>query len=404
MLRGRLTRLIAALALLVMMAAPTVANARAHAATDGGIPLYRHIFLIVLENHNYDKQIIGNPYAPHINHLAQTYGLATHYYGITHPSEPNYVAMIGGNYFGIQDDAAYTSTAGGVDHTIDQPSLAEQLTAAGLTWKAYQQSLPYPGYLGTAYPVDDPLYASKHNPFLNFASVQHESRAALRREIVPVGRLAADLRHDSVPSFSFITPDLCHDMHGGASECPYANNANDPNDPNNNKLVQTGDNYVQHLVRLIMRSTTWTEGNNAIVITWDENDNFDNPNSPDSYSGCCDANPGGGHVVTIVIGNHVNYGSGGITDSAPYNHYALLRTIQAAFGLGCLQHTCDTANVPLMTPLFAVGGQGGPGPTPTPELGSGELLATGLATFLAAAALYRRRRSRTVRKTGHPIA
>jgi len=343
-------------ALTLALALPAIASAHARpgatsAATS--IPRYQHIFLVVMENHDYSQQIIGNPYAPRINRLARTYGLATAYNGVTHPSEPNYVAMIGGSYFGIQDDAAYTSTAGGVDHTISQPSLADQLTAAGLSWKAYQQSLPYAGYLGTAYPVTDPVYQSKHNPFLNFASVQQASPAALQQEIVPDTQLALDLRTGTAPTFSFITPDVCHDMHGGATECPYADNADNPGDAHNNALVAAGDAYASGIIADIMASRTWTQGNNAIVLTWDENDNYDNPHAPDSYTGCCDAVQGGGHVATIVIANHLRYGPNGLQDNTPYNHYALLRTIQAAFGLGCLQHTCDTANVPLMTPLFA---------------------------------------------------
>jgi len=341
-------------ALIVALALPAAAQAHAR-PTPAVIPRYQHIFVIVMENHDYSQQIIDNPYAPRINRLARTYGLATAYNGVTHPSEPNYVALIGGAYFGIQDDAAYTATVGGVNHTIAQPSLADQLTAAGLTWKAYQQGLPYPGYLGTTYPATDPVYQSKHNPFLNFASVQQASPAALQQEIVPDTQLALDLRAGTAPNFSFITPDICHDMHGGATECPYADNANNPTDTHNNALVAAGDAYASGLITDIMASRTWTQGNSAIVLTWDENDNYDNPHAPQSYTGCCDAVQGGGHVATIVIANHLRYGTHGLTDPTPYNHYALLRTVQAAFGLGCLQHTCDTANVPLMTPLFATG-------------------------------------------------
>lgn len=311
------------------------------------IPRYQHIFVVVMENHNY-AQIIGNVHAPYINELAQQYALATHYDGVTHPSEPNYVALIGGNYFGIQNDGPYTT------NIVQAPSLADQLTAAGLTWKAYQQSLPYAGYLGTTYPTNDPLYASKHNPFLNFAGIQRASTAQLAQEIVPDTQLATDLAANRAPTFSFITPDLCHDMHGGATACPYADNADNPNDANDIALVSTGDEYVRSIVGAIVGSRTWQGGNDAIVVVWDENDNFDNPNSAESYEGCCDAVPGGGRVPAIVITNH-HSGRRAIKDATPYNHYALLRTIQAAFGLGCLAYTCDTANVPIMTPLFAAG-------------------------------------------------
>ncbi len=356
----RLTRiagLAAAFALVATTAAPGMVSAHERPVEGaGGIPAYQHIFVVVMENHNY-QQIIGNPHAPRINSLAQRYGLATHYYGITHPSEPNYVALIGGSNFGIQSDDPYSDTAGQasdhVNHTITASNLADQLEAAGLSWKSYQQSLPYPGYTGTYYPSSaNPLYASKHDPFLNFADIQ--TNPARLQKIVPDTQLFTDLQSDAVPNVSFIAPDQCHDMHGGAPTCPYANNADDPKDKNDIFLVQQGDAYVANLVDTITSSRTWKQGNNAIVVTWDENDNYDNRNDPASYTGCCDAPTphGGGQVVTIVIANHLHYGPHGIQDATPYNHYALLRTIQTAFRLGCVQYTCDTANVPLMTPLF----------------------------------------------------
>ncbi len=292
------------------------------------VPQYQHIFYLMLENHSYNE-IIGSPNAPQINALARANGLATSYYGVTHPSEPNYVAAIGGSYYGIQDDAPYNSTA---SHTISAPSIVDQLEGAGLTWKSYQQSLPSAGFTGTVYPdSSNALYASKHDPFLNFAHVQHNP--AELQNIVPETQLFTDLQSDTVPNFSFIAPDQCHDMHGIASCTGDA------------ALLQAGDAYVASVVSAITSSSVWAKGNNAIVITWDEND-F----NPTGVTGCCDANPGGGHVATIVIANH---GPRDVLDATPYNHYSLLKTIEDAFHLGCLQNTCDSANVKPMTPLFA---------------------------------------------------
>jgi phospholipase C len=327
----RLISCLAAAGALMMgtaVARPISAGAQEHPSFAGlGIPHYHHIFVIMMENHSYD-QVIGNRLAPHINALAQTYGLATAYYGVTHPSEPNYVASIGGDYFGIQDDAPYAT------HTIDAPSLASQLEAAGLSWKTYQQALPYAGYTGTRYPNTGPtLYASKHNPFLNFASVQ--SNPTELQKIVPDSQLATDLRIGQVPNLAYIVPDQCHDMHGTTGCADDAS------------LIPAGDAYVDDTVSLIMGSRVWREANNAIVVTWDEDD-F----SPTNL-GCCDANPGGGHVVTIVINNH---GPRAVQDSTPSNHYSLLQTIQDAFHLGCLRFTCDTANVRPLAALFTVDG------------------------------------------------
>ena len=325
----------AALAVVLAASVAVVGIASAHGANTAkagdaaGVPTYQHIFYVMMENHSY-SEIIGNTNAPVINQLAQQYGLATDYFGVTHPSEPNYVASIGGSFFGIQDDNPYTT------HTINGPSLASQLEGKGLTWKDYQQSLPFAGFTGTTFPSSSiALYASKHNPFLNFASVQN-SPAELAK-IVPDTQLFVDLLDGHVPNFSYIVPDQCHDMHG-TSACS-----------SDAQIVQAGDQYVSEVVSAIQHSQVWDRGNNAIVVTWDENDfSTDNPN------GCCDGLPGGGHVATIVITNH---GSRHIQDNTPFNHYSLLLTIQDAFHLGCLQNTCDSANVTPMVKLFSNGNQ-----------------------------------------------
>src|SRR5260370_31678576 len=156
------------------------------------IPRYQHIVEIMMENTSFST-IIGNPNAPQINALAREYGLATNYFGVTHPSEPNYMANIAGSNFGIQDDNQFYCTpalastdphcAGTtVDHTVVALTLADQLTAAGMTWRGYFQNLPPippTGLIMTGPNANGPysfkfpsdavaLYASKHNPFPNF--------------------------------------------------------------------------------------------------------------------------------------------------------------------------------------------------------------------------------------------
>jgi hypothetical protein len=340
-----------ALAGVAWMATPGVSSASTseHAA----IPHYQHIVEIMMENTSY-QTIIGNSSAPQLNALAGKYGLATNYYGVTHPSEPNYVANIAGSYFGIQDDNQFYCTpamastdpnCGGttVNHTVSAPNLADQLTAAGKTWKGYFQSLPpapAPGNLVTSgpnangpytfkYPSNsNALYASKHNPFINFTGTQGSLA-----NMVPDTQLATDLATSKLPNFSLVVPDQCHDMHGTGS-CTSTS-----------ALISAGDSYVGATVHSIMTSPQWGDGNNAIVITWDEDD-YSDAGLPGT--GCCGADPGGGHVVTIVITNH---GEHHITDNTAYNHYSLLRTMETAFGLPCLAHACDSV-VPRMTPLF----------------------------------------------------
>ncbi len=314
-----------------------VLSAGAHAASPPSVPHYDHIFLIVDENHGF-SQIIGDPAAPNINALANTYGLATSFFSVADPSAPNYVAMLGGNFFGIADDNAYYT------HTVNKPSLMSQLEAAHLTWKGYLQSLPYAGFRGICYPVKcngvpdlDPLYSAKHNGIPYFKSIQDSNTEF--GKIVPLQQLKGDLA-GGLPNFAYIIPDQCHDMHGAP---PWCNDSGNPGDPLDNQLVSVGDSFVKQTVDQITGSPFWSTGNNAIVITFDEGADGDT-------GGCCDANPGTGRIATIVIASH---GPRGLQDSTPYNHYSLLQTFQKAFGLGCLEFTCDTANVTPMAPLFA---------------------------------------------------
>jgi phospholipase C len=317
MLRLRLRTALAALGLLAAVAVAPIAT-----SAQSAVPTYQHIFVIVEENHSYN-QIIGNKSAPELNNLAQTYGVATNYYGTIHPSEGNYVAMVGGNTYSIEDDASYTT------HTTTNPSVAQQLEAAGLSWKGYFQSMPSPGFTGTCYPTDTCLYASKHNGFMNFAAIQNDP--AELAKLVPIDQLATDLASGNIPNFSFIVPDQCTDMHGLPSCSPKTEAAR----------VSVADSYAQGLVNEIMATSTWASSDNdAIVIIFDEGV---------SNQGCCDANPGGGNVLAVVVANH---GPRGVQDETAYNHYSLLATIEQAFGLGCLQLTCDTFNVVPMAPLF----------------------------------------------------
>src|SRR6516165_11302276 len=340
-----------AVAGVVWFAMPGASSA---STTNSAIPRYQHIVEIMMENTSYGT-IIGNSLAPNINTLANTYGLATDYFGVTHPSEPNYMANWAGDFFGVQDDNQFYCTpamattdpncAGTtVDHTVNAPTLGDQLTAAGKTWKGYFQDLPpipSTGVIMTGPNANGPytfkwpsntdaLYASKHNPFLNFTGTQ----TALAN-MVPDTQLGADLRRGVLANFSLVVPNQCNDMHGIAA-CS-----------DENTLISSGDSYVGTMVQTIMNSQVWRTGRNAIVITWDEDD-FSDQGNPGT--GCCGFDPGGGHVATIVI---TNQGEQHIIDNTPYNHYSLLLTLEDAFGLPCLQHACDSqTGVQPMAPLF----------------------------------------------------
>jgi hypothetical protein len=313
------TRVVTLLGLVAATVVPGIAVTGSATLADAAAKAqYDHIFVIVEENTEFSGAI-GNPLLPYFNQLASKYGLATQYFGTIHPSEGNYVGMVGGNSYGITDDKPYTV------HTISQPSIVDQLEGAGLTWKGYFQSMPTPGYTGTCYPTTGPcLYASKHNGFINFAHVQ--SSSAELALMVPDTSLSTDLANGTVPNFAFIVPDQCHDKHGIGGTCV---------DP---QLSTQTDVYLQSTVTAIFNSQAWQGGKSAIVVVWDEGN---------TALGCCDANPGGGQVATVVI---QNANQTQLRDATPSNHYSLVATLQAAFNLGCtfngapIGFTCDTAN------------------------------------------------------------
>jgi len=317
--------IVCVLAAAVLLCVPAGASAQ---PGGGPFPSYDHVFLLIEENHNFN-QIIGNRDAPIINALADDYGLATRYSGVGDPSEPNYVAMLGGSTFGISSDDPYFFPG----QAVDQPNLMSQLDAAGLTWKGYFQGMPYAGYRGYCFPAkcngipdSDTQYVAKHNGIVNFANM-HTAGAWQRQ--TPYSQLTHDLASGNVPNLSYIVPDECDDMHGAPPWCVDSGKFGDVDD---RYLVARGDAFVGQTVNAITSSSMWETGKNAIVITFDE------------------GNTATDQIPTIVVTNH---GPRALTDNAPYNHYSLLASLEQAFGLGCLQASCSAAP---MTPLFQPSG------------------------------------------------
>jgi len=311
------------------LANPVRADGHDHADFD-------HVFIIMMENTGYDT-LVGNPNAPFINFAAATSGLATNYFGISHPSQPNYIAATSGSTNGVADDN---------DTTIDVPNIVDQLESHGKSWKGYMQS-----YSLCATPLDhacgNQLYERKHNPFISYKDVQ--SNPARVAKIVDFSQLATDLANNAVPNYVWISPDQCHDMHGrGATPA-------DPCDFSQiQPLISTGDTFLLNTVNAIMTSKAWT-GNSVIFITWDESDfTGTGPEGFGDTSGCCNANPGGGHVLTLVISRTLRFArSSG--DAA--NHYSMMATIEDNWHLGCLVNTCDRKSVRPMRDLVGpVGG------------------------------------------------
>jgi phosphatidylinositol-3-phosphatase len=322
------------LAVLVLTAGLTISLAGATTSSAGGhVKNFKHIFVIMMENTGIEA-LQGNTNAPWINQAMQTYAVAGNYYGVTHPSQPNYIASTAGTTAGVPDDN---------DVTVNLPNIVDQLEAKHHTWKAYMQGLS----LCTTkldHACGNQLYERKHDPFVSFADVQ--SNPARMANIVDFSQLSTDLSTNTVPDFSYISPDQCNDMHGRGGGGP-----SDPCDfSNEQQLIAAGDTFLKNTVNAITSSKAW-DGESVIFITWDESDFTGSPTNFGfgDTRGCCDANPGGGHVLTLVIQR--NQSKDPTASYQLYNHYSMLATIEDSWNLGCLAFTCDATNVKPMSDL-----------------------------------------------------
>ena len=233
----------------------------------------KHVFVIVLENHSKDG-VIGDPNTPAITALAKRYARRGRYFGVTHPSEPNYIAMTAGDNFAINNDNPA--------NRFDAPNIVDQFEAAGKTWGAYMESMPTAGYLGDFAPGTTALYASKHNPFVLFTDIRNNPARLAKDK--PYTALSADLngREKSIPDFVYIVPNQCHDMHGGVSTqiapvaamAVRARSGREPATTPTTRVAQAEGRRVRRSSRAkntIMSSKAW-RGNSAIFVVADESD------------------------------------------------------------------------------------------------------------------------------------
>ncbi|HEV7665717.1 MAG TPA: alkaline phosphatase family protein [Chloroflexota bacterium] len=260
------------------------------------VPPFSHIFLIVEENAEAYRVLENSE--RYVTRAAPQYSLATQYFAISHPSLPNYVAMVSGDTFGITSDCA--------DCFLNQPNLADQIEASGRTWRAYAESMPGPCFVGAA-----DRYAQTHNPFIYFDSIRTQPERCANG-IVPFSQFAADLAQHQVPDFSMIIPDLCSDGH----DCSW----------------QAEDQWLAQLVPSILSSPEFQTGG-LLVITWDEGS---------TNASCCNGIAHGGQVATLIISPLARTG---FRSDAVVSHYSLLRTIEDAWGLPPLGHAADVSPI-----------------------------------------------------------
>jgi hypothetical protein len=265
----------------------------------GTVPSFSHVFVIVMENHEYNS-VIGNPAAPYTNGLVASYGLATNYFAASHPSLPNYLALTAGSTFGIASDCTTCF--------VSATNIADQVEGSGRSWKAYMEDMPVACYKGAS----AGNYAMKHDPFMYYNDIRNNT-ARCAAHVAPFTQFWVDMSSGAVPNFVWITPNMCNDTH----DCPVA----------------TGDTWLHSVVPAITGSAAFRNGG-VLFITWDEGA---------SSAGCCSGS-WGGHVATVVVAPNA---ISGFRSSMPENHYGLLRTIEDGFHLGHLGAAGWTSNLPL---------------------------------------------------------
>jgi phosphatidylinositol-3-phosphatase len=276
----RIGTLLAVAGLAGALAAPVAAAPAAHAATAAALPTFDHIVIVIEENHSY-PEVIGSPNAPYITSLANSGAKFTQSFGVTHPSEPNYLALFSGSTQGLTDDSC--------PHTYSAENLGHQLSAAGQTFTGYSESMPSDGYTGCS----SGLYARKHNPWVDFTNVSASSN--LRFSVFPTD-------YTTLPKVSIVVPNLCNDMH----DCS----------------VSTGDTWLKNNLGAY---ATWASTHNSLfIVTFDEDDRTANNRIP-----------------TLFYGAHVLTGS----YSENVTHYRVLRTLESLTGLGCVANSCNVTPI-----------------------------------------------------------
>lgn len=237
----------------------------------------------MLENKGYAATLNSCAADPYLCSLAATYASDTNWFGVTHPSDPNYLAFDSGSTQGCAADTCY-GPYGGTD-------LGAQLDAAGIPWDAYMESMPSACFAGPS----SGNYARKHNPFVDFT----DEKTCHDLPYPGAGALVSTLDSSTAPDFVWITPNLQDDMHDGS--------------------VQQGDAWLRANLAAVLASSWFSDGNATVMVTMDEND--------------AQSTPAGGQVPFVLISSRAR-GAGALTIHG--NEYGALRSIEEVFGLRLL--------------------------------------------------------------------
>lgn len=251
------------------------------------------VMVIIDENHSQTEAIT---LMPHLAGWAATYGKATNYVAVTHPSLPNYLAIAGGSTFGVTDDNGPSS------HPISGDSVFDQTISLGLSAKTYAE-----GMTSNCMLSNTGRYAVKHNPWAYFNGATQ--RANCNANDIPLGtttsgNLLNDINAGALPNTGMMIPDLCNDAH----DC----------------TLTTADNWLGDWVPKLMAGPDYTSGNLTIVVTFDEDDST-----------------AGNNVAFVIIDPRLN----GTVVSSAANHYSLTRWLDANVGAPLLRNAATASDL-----------------------------------------------------------
>jgi phosphatidylinositol-3-phosphatase len=238
------------------------------------------VLVVIEENHTLEEMRQGMPF---LSELSHRYGYATHWSAITHPSEPNYLAIVGGSTFGIRDDGPPWDHA---DDVGDAPSVFDQALAAGRTATTYAESMP--DNCDPNQEAQDPAYAVRHNPWVFFSA----GRAACLAHDVSLEPFAGDAARNALPDVGLLVPNLDHDAHDGS--------------------LATADTWLEDQLTSVLRSSDFTSGRLVVIVTADEDDRS-----------------GDNRVLTSVLTPALSHE---VVD-VPLTHYSLTRFIAQVIGV-----------------------------------------------------------------------
>lgn len=233
-----------------------------------------------MENTSYD-QLVGRPEAPFLNSIEGSGAVFTQSYAITHPSEPNYLALFSGSTQGITDDSC--------PHTFGTGNLGRSLLDAGLAFTGYSEDLPSAG----STVCDAGQYARKHNPWSNFSNLP----ASVNQ---PMSAFPSDSA--ALPTVSFVIPNLDHDLHDGT--------------------LAEADQWLR---ANLGGYAAWAPAHNSLLVVTTDEDDFTDVN----------------RIATLIVGAHVVPGR----YAQRIDHYGLLRTLEDAFGLPALGASAQAAAI-----------------------------------------------------------